>query len=118
MLLNKDKTLEDSEENEQKTVKLPPLSVPTFDGEPNKWKSYWQQFQATMHNSKKLDNQLRMQYLLKSLVTKRARDAIEGIDAVAEAYPEAIVALKACFDRPQIIHRAHARALLNAKPVR
>ena len=40
LLLNKDKTLEDSEENEQKTVKLPPLSVPTFDGEPTKWKSY------------------------------------------------------------------------------
>lgn len=67
-------------------------------------KSYWQQFEATIHNSKKLDNQLRMQYLLKSLVTKRARDAIEGIDAVAEAYPEAIAALKARFDRPQIIY--------------
>ena len=36
-----------------------------------------------------------MQYLLKSLVTKRARDAIEGIDAVPEVYPEAIAALKA-----------------------
>ena len=55
-----------------------------------------------------------MQYLLKFLVTKRARDAIEGINTVAEAYPEAIAALKAHFDRPQIIHRAHARALLNA----
>ena len=118
LLLNKVKMLEDSEENQQKTVKRPPLSVHTFDGEPTKWKSYWQQFQATIHNSKKLDNQLRMQYLLKSLVTKRARDAIEVIDAVAEAYPEAIAVLKACFDRPQIIHRAHARALLNAKPVK
>ena len=100
MLLNKVKTLESSEENEQKTVKLPQLSVPTFDGEPTEWKSYWQQFEATIHNSKKLDNQLRMQYLLKSLVTKRARVAIEGIDALGEAYPEAIAALKACFDRP------------------
>ena len=118
LLLNKVKMLEDSEENQQKTVNRPPLSVHTFDGEPTKWKSYWQQFQATIHNSKKLDNQLRMQYLLKSLVTKRARDAIEVIDAVAEAYPEAIAVLKACFDRPQIIHRAHARALLNAKPVK
>jgi hypothetical protein len=45
-----------------------------------------------------------MQYLLKSLVTKKARDAIEGIDARC--------------DRPQIIHRAYGRALLNAKPVK
>ena len=118
LLLNKVKTLESSEENEQKTVKLPPLSAPTFNGEPTKWKSYWQQFEATIHNSKKLHNQLPMQYLLKFLVTKRARDAIEGIDAAAEAYPEAIAALMARFDRPQIIHRAHARALLNAKPVK
>ena len=48
-----------------------------------------------------------MQYLLKSLTTHKAKDAIEGIDATAEAYPEAIEALKAQFDRPEVIHRAH-----------
>ena len=115
-LLHKFKT--SSEENEPKTVKLPSLSIPTFDGEPTKWKSYWQQFEATIHNSKKLDDQLRMQYLLKSLTTKKAKDAIEGIDAVAEAYPEAVAALKSRFDRPQVIHRAHVRAILNIKPLK
>ena len=99
-------------------MKLPSLSIPTFDNNPTKWKSYWQQFEATIHNSKKLDDQLRMQYLLKSLTTKRAKDAIEGIDAVAEAYPEAVEALKNRFDRPQVIHRAHVRAILNIKPMK
>lgn len=33
-----------------------------------------------------------MQYLLKSLTTQKAKDAIEGINTVAEAYPEAIAA--------------------------
>ena len=56
-----------------------------------------------------------MQYLLKSLTTQKARDAIEGIDATAEAYPEAIEALKARFDRPDVIHRAHVRALPKAR---
>ena len=115
-LLHKFKT--PSEENEPKTVKLPSFSILTFDGDPTKWKSYWQQFEATIHNSKKLDDQLRMQYLLKSLTTKRAKDAIEGIDAVAEAYPEAVEALKNRFDRPQVIHRAHVRAILNIKPMK
>ena len=78
----------------QKTVKLPELNIPTFDGEPTNWKSYWQQFEATIHNSTKLTDQLRMQYLLKSLTTQKAKDTIEGIDATAEAYPEAIEALK------------------------
>jgi len=56
-----------SEENEpKKKVKLPSLNIPAFDGGPTKWKSYWQQFEATIHNSKQLDDQLRMQYLLKS----------------------------------------------------
>ena len=104
------------DQSKTKAVKLPSLNIPTFDGEPTNWKSYWQQFEATIHKSKKLDDQLRMQYLLKSLVTKRAKDAIEGIDAVGEAYPEAIAALKARFDQPQVIHRAHVRALLNVKP--
>ena len=99
-------------------MKLPSLSIPTFGGDPTKWKSYWQQFEATIHNSKKLDDQLRMQYLLKSLTTKRAKDAIGGIDAVAEAYPEAVAALKNRFDRPQVIHRAHVRAILNIKPMK
>ena len=108
--------LQPLDQGKAKAVKLPLLNIPTFDGEPTNWKSYWQQFEAAIHNSKKLDDQLRMQYLLKSLVTKRAKDAIEGIDAVGEAYPEAIAALKARFDRPQVIHRAHVRALLNVKP--
>jgi len=51
------------------------------------------------------------------LTTKRAKDAIEGIDAVAEAYPEAVAALNNRFDRPQVIHRAHVRAILNIKPM-
>ena len=38
----------------QKTVKLPELNIPTFDGEPTNWKSYWQQFEATIRNSTKL----------------------------------------------------------------
>ena len=94
-------------------MKLPSLNIPTFDGESTKWKSYWQQFESTIHNSKKLDDQLQMQYLLKSLTTQKAKDAIEGIDSVAVAYPEAIAALKARFDRLQVIHRAHVRALLH-----
>ena len=106
------------EENEPITVKLPSLSVPTFDGDPTKWKSYLQQLEATIHNSKKLDDQLQMQYLLKSLTTKKAKDAIEGIDAVAEAYLEAVAALKNRFDIPQVIHRAHIRAMLNIKPMK
>ena len=45
-LLHKFKT--PSEDNEPKTVKLPSLSIPTFDGDPTKWKSYWQQFEAIL----------------------------------------------------------------------
>ena len=66
------------------------LNIPTFDGESTNWKSYWQQFEAAIHKSTKLTDQLRMQYL-----QKITRDAIEGIDATAEGYPEAIEALKA-----------------------
>ncbi|XP_068735634.1 uncharacterized protein [Montipora capricornis] len=59
-----------------------------------------------------------MQYLLKSLTTKKAKDAIEGIDAVVEAYPEAVAALKNRFDRPQVIYRSHVSAIFNIKPMK
>ena len=35
----------------QKTIRLPELNIPTFDGESTNWKSYWQQFEATIHKS-------------------------------------------------------------------
>ena len=81
------------DQSETKPVKLPLFNIPTFDGELTNWKSYCQQFEATIHNSKKLDGKLRMQYL-KSLVTKRAKDAIAEIEAVGEAYPEPIAAMR------------------------
>jgi hypothetical protein len=69
------------------------LNIPTLDGESTNWKSYWQQFEAAIHKPTKLTDQLKMQYL-----QKITRDAIEGIDAKAEGYPEAIEALKARFN--------------------
>lgn len=66
-------------------------NISTFHGKSTHWKSYWQQLEATIHTPKKLTDQLKMQYLLKSLTTKKPKkneDDIQGIDIVAETYPE------------------------------
>ena len=31
------------------SIKLPKISVPTFDGKVVNWKSFWEQFDATIH---------------------------------------------------------------------
>ena len=44
-----------SEAHEESTVELPKISVATFDDVLN-WALFWEQFETTIHNNKKLHN--------------------------------------------------------------
>ena len=57
----------------QKTIRLPELNIPTFDGESTNWKSYWQQFEATIHKSTKLTDQLLHSHAISSEITYNSK---------------------------------------------
>ena len=57
-------------------VKLPKISVPTFDGKVLNWKSFWEQFDATIHCKTGLNNTEKLMYLQEALKDGPARFVI------------------------------------------
>ena len=58
-------------------VKLPKISVPIFDGKVVNWKSFWDQFDATIHCKTGLNNTKKMMYSQEALKDVPARFVIQ-----------------------------------------
>ena len=78
-------------------VKLPKVSVPTFDGEVLNWRSFWEQFDATIHCKTELSNTEKLTYsTYKSEAFKDgpAKFVISGLTRTPESYGEVIKCVK------------------------
>ena len=95
-------------------IRLPKISVPTFDGNILNWTTFWEQFEVTVHNKDHLQDVEKLAYLRDAVKGGPARHVIEGLSRTAGSYSEAIECLKERFDRPRLIHQAHVRAILEA----
>ena len=71
-------------------VKLPKVSVPTSDGKVLNCKSFWEQFDATIHCKTRLNNTEKLIYLQEALKDGPARFVIQGLTRTSESYEEAI----------------------------
>ena len=88
-------------------VKLPKISVPTFNGQVLNWKSFWEQFDGTVHCKTGLNNTKKLVYLQEALNNGTARFVIQGLTQMSESYQEAIKCLKEWYDPPQLIQEEH-----------
>ena len=68
-----------------KFINLPKLKLPEFSGNPLEWPEWSSLFLATV-DSAGIDNSLKMNHL-KTLVTGRAKAAIDGMGYSGEMYP-------------------------------
>ena len=75
-------------------VRLPKISIPTFDGKILSWKSFWEQFDATIHSKAGLNVIEKLTYLQDALKDSPARFLIQGLTRTSENYEEAIKCLK------------------------
>lgn len=89
-------------------VKLPKLDVPTFDGNLLNWRTFWEQFCILVHDRTSLSNVEKLVYLQQSLKGGSAKNVIEGLSRTGDNYDEAIQSLTTRYDRPRLIHQAHA----------
>ena len=96
---------------ESRTVKLPKIDVPTFDGEMLRWQTFWEQFSISVDKCSDISNTEKLVYLRHSLKDGSAKNVIEGLSHSADQYKEAIDSLKARYDRPRIIHQTHVREI-------
>lgn len=66
-------------------VKLPPISIPTFDGDYNHWLEFKDIFTALVHDNDTLTNIQRFYYLRASLV-KEAAQSIKSLQVSSDNY--------------------------------
>ena len=61
------------------SVKLPKISVPTFDGNILNWSTFWDQFNVVIHSSTQLSDSQKLVYLREVVKDGPAKSVIEGL---------------------------------------
>lgn len=99
-----------SKSSAMKNVRLPKLELPTFSGNVVEWKSFWDQYKVTVHESD-LPGVNKFTYL-KSLLKGEAKSCIDGLSVTEGHYLTACQLLEERFGKPDRIIFAHIQGLL------
>ena len=115
------KTAEDtltatSSVNRATGVKLPKLTLQSFDGDAINWKSFIESFDAAVDSKEHLSNIEKFTYL-KGYLKNSALQCIEGFPLTNENYTEAMRVLKERYGNPQLIVSSHMNNLLKLEKV-
>ncbi|KRX58675.1 hypothetical protein T06_6637, partial [Trichinella sp. T6] len=96
----------DSVSHEGWKVRLPRFELSKFDGDVTRFREFWDQFEASVHQQTDLSDATKMAYL-RGCLTGVALDALQGLSAANQGYEIAVQRLKGRFDRPQVAVRQH-----------
>ena len=99
-------------------VKLLKVSAPTFDGKVLNRRSFWKQFNDTIHSKTGFNDMERLMYLRDALKDGPGRFVIQGLTWTSESYKEAIKCVKEHYNRPWLVHEEHVRSIVDAVPVK
>ena len=97
-------------------VKLPKLSLMTFNGDLTTWTAFWDTFESSIHNNTDLSAIDKFNYL-NSLLEGNAATAISGLTLSSANYDEAVVILKKRFGNRQQIITKHMDVLMSLEAV-
>ena len=95
-------------------IELPRIDIPTFKGDIMEWRSFWEQFEVSVHSKPHLSNPEKLAYLRQAVKDGPARYVIEGLSGSGDDYRGAIETLRERYDRPRLLHQAHVRAIAEA----
>ena len=98
--------------------KLPKLDVPTFNGDILQWQPFWEQFEVSVHSRVSLTNAEKLVYLQQAIKNGSAWTVIDGLSRSGDQYDEAVDCLKARYNRPRLIHRAHVSTIMDTPPLK
>ena len=101
-----------SQKKRKADIRLPKLNLKPYDGDPLKWKTFYETFDCAVHTREDMTNVEKMTYLT-SLLSGEAESCIEGITLSHENYEVALKMLKERFGDEQILISAHMNKLLN-----
>ncbi|XP_064465287.1 uncharacterized protein LOC135376728 [Ornithodoros turicata] len=92
-----------------KGPKLPVLKMEPFDGDLSKWCTFWEQFEAMIHNNVNLTPSEKFHYLRH--LTGSAASAIAGLPTTAACYEDALQLLKTRFGHLSQIRQTHLQKM-------
>ncbi|XP_072403361.1 uncharacterized protein [Diabrotica undecimpunctata] len=103
-------------ENKVEFVKLPPVTIPSFNGEFCKWIEFKETFELLVHQNSSLNDIQKFHYLRTSLGTK-VQQIVKHLEFSKQNYILAWQALCKRFDNPHLLVNSHIKALFNLKSV-
>ncbi|KYN02289.1 hypothetical protein ALC62_06898 [Cyphomyrmex costatus] len=97
-------------------VRLPVMSLPTFNGTYEHWPVFYSTFSALVDQNHNLSNVHKFFYL-QSALDANSKKIIESLEINEVNYPRVINLLKSRFDNSRLATRHHARAIYNLKQI-
>ena len=94
------------------TNRLPKLVLPSFNGNPLEWQSFWDAFWSAVHDNSSISDVQKFNYLRAQLRDAAVR-VIAGLPLTSANYNKSIQLLKERFAQPHKIINSHMEALLN-----
>ncbi|XP_057329864.1 uncharacterized protein LOC130670473 [Microplitis mediator] len=104
----------DTSNHNYNLTKMPKRELRKFDGKLEEWKSFYQWFNANVHDRVGISDSTHMSYLQDTLIGEAAK-TIAGLEATNENYKEAMELLKATYNNEEAIITRHFE-LLTAIP--
>ena len=92
--------------------RLPKLTIPTFNGDPLAWQSFWDCFDAAVHSNPTLTGVQKLSYL-RAQLQGDASTAIAGFPLTNSNYQHSVTLLQTRFGQPDKLVNAHMQALLD-----
>ncbi|XP_043475025.1 uncharacterized protein LOC122506776 [Leptopilina heterotoma] len=94
------------------SAKLPEVALPTFDGSFENFRRFHDEYQAVIHQNKKLHNVTKFHYL-KSCLNGEPADLISELETNGENYEIAWKLLQDTYNNPRLILRRHCSLLMS-----
>ena len=92
-------------------VKLQPLKLKDFTGEPREWQTFWDGFSSAVHENDDVAEINKFQYLV-GLLKGDAALAVAGLPVRVGNYKKAVTILKNRYGQKQIVIASHMDALM------
>ena len=105
-----------SQGQSNRSVNLPKLEIPSFNGDALRWSEFWDYFEASVDKNRGLSGIEKLSYL-NSKLTGEAKQAVSGILLSNQNYEVAKTILKDRFGKSKTIANSHFTQLMNLKPV-
>ena len=98
-----------------KTVQLPKITLPTFNGELMEW---WSQFKAAVDSNSDLSPLNKLAYLREAVKDQTTRSLLYSGAESDGLYSEVVALLHDRFDRCREVHANYVKAALNSGPIK